>query len=308
MSGGKASRGRAGGRSRRGAPLSRTTELAKKRERRSYRFRLFAFGGLLLALLLAATYMFWLRDSSLVEVKNLQVVGLDRKTEEGGQIDQAIRTAVGEMTTLHVKPEVLDQELARYPRVASARIETSLPDSATVTVSLREDGSIFGEGSDALLIATDGTVLGPAAGREDSLPLVGEGDPPVPAPGPGDSAAEGSGPEGSTLQVLTGRGLTQAVILGAAPEEFQSFVSGSHLTPRGVEVAIENGPVLLFGDSTQLDQKWRAAATLIADPDFDASSYVDLTAPRRPAVSSGETSGETPAEGSEAEPDPVVSG
>ena len=182
---------KAGGRKPRrgGDAVSRTAELAKKRERRSFRFRLLAFTGLLLVLLLAAAYQFWLRDSSLVGVKNLEIVGVNTKTEEGRQIDQAIRTAMGEMTTLNVKPEVLDEELARFPRVAGAEIETSLPDSATVTVVIREDGSIFGDGSEALLIATDGTVLGPAAGQEDSLPLIVDGDPPesdssVPRPRP----------------------------------------------------------------------------------------------------------------------------
>ena len=49
-----------------GNPVSRTAELARKRERRSFRFRLVAFSGLLLVLVLAAAYQFWLRDSSLV--------------------------------------------------------------------------------------------------------------------------------------------------------------------------------------------------------------------------------------------------
>lgn len=294
---------------RRGStPLSRTAELARKRERRSSRFRLFAFFGLLLALLLAATYMFWLRDSSLVEIRNLQVVGVDRQTEEGKQIDQAIRTAVGEMTTLHLKPEVLEQELARYPRVASTEIETSLPDSATVTVVLREDGSVFGQGSDALLIATDGTVLGPAAGQEGSLPLVGDGDPPVKAGEPGVADAAGSTAAGSGPEALTGRALTQAVILGATPKEFRSFVAGSRWGPNGVEVELDSGLVLLFGDSSHADRKWRAAATLIADPNFDTSSYVDLTVPRRPGVSGGDAEVETPGAESTEVPLPDVSG
>lgn len=262
---------------RRKTPVSRTAELARKRERRSFRFRLVAFTGILLVLLLAAGYQFWLRDSSLVEIKNLEIVGVAQKDAEGKQIDEAVRTAMGEMTTLHVQPALLDQELARFPRVAGAEIETSFPDSATVTLQIREDGSIYGDGSDALLIATDGTVLGPAGGQEESLPLIGEGDPPeAPAPGP----------DGITRsEVLTGRALTQALVLGATPPELRSFVEGTTMTQDGVLVSFDDGLLMLFGDSSHADEKWRTASALIADPNFDTSSYVDLTVPRRPAVS-----------------------
>jgi len=275
-----AGRRRAAGRKN---PVSRTAELAKKRERRSFRFRLIAFTGILLALVFAAAYQFWLRDSSLVEIKKLEIVGVSEKSEEGKQIAEAVRTAMGEMTTLHVQPEVLDRELARFPRVADAEIEASFPDSAKVTVAVRENGSVYGDGSDALLIATDGTVLGPAAGLEDSLPLIGEGDPPA-------SPEEPSGTSGGT-KVLTGRALTQALVLGSAPPEIRRYVDRTTMSQDGVLVSLDDGLELLFGDSSHADQKWRAAVALIADPNFDTDSYVDLTVPRRPAVSEEPPSG-----------------
>lgn len=218
--------------------------------------------------MLVGAYQFWLRDSSLVAVKNVEVTGISRESEEGRQIDQAVRTAMGEMTTLHVQPEILEQELARFPRVQGTEIDTSFPDSAEVTVLLREDGSIFGDGADALLIATDGTVLGPAAGQEDSLPSIGDGNPPA----SGDDR-------------LSGRALRQALILGAAPPELRSYIAGSRATAAGVEVEMENGMLMLFGDPAESARKWRTAAALIADPSFDTGSYVDLTVPRRPAIS-----------------------
>ncbi|MCB0861146.1 MAG: cell division protein FtsQ/DivIB [Solirubrobacterales bacterium] len=261
------------GQAPRGAsPVGRTSELARKRERRSFRFRLVAFFGLILVLLLAVGYQFWLRDSSLVGIKNLEVVGVSSRTEEGRQIDQAVRTAMGEMTTLHVQQAILDQELERFPRVSSAIIETSFPDSATVTVRIRDNGSIFGSGSDALLVATDGTVLGPADGQEDSLPRIGDGDGP-----------RGTG--SATAEKLTGRALNQALILGAAPPQLRPYVTGSRSTPEGVEVVLSDGLTLLFGDPSHAADKWRATAALVADPSFDTSSYVDLTVPRRPGVS-----------------------
>jgi len=51
-----------------------------------------------------------------------------------------------------------------------------------------------------------------------------------------------------------------------------------------VEVTLSNGLVLAFGDPTQIDLKWRAAAAVIADPGLTDAVYVDLAVPRRPAV------------------------
>lgn len=253
-----------------------------KRERRSTRLRLFLFFGLILVILLAAAYHFWLRDSSLVGIKNLEITGVNTKTEEGRQIDQAVRTAMGEMTTLHFQQDLLDREMARFPRVSSLDVKTSFPDTATVTVRTREDGSIYGDGSDALLIATDGTVLGPADGQEGSLPQIGATKEP----------ASGSGGTGAKAgETLSGPALNQAVILGAAPPDFRPYITGSQPTPEGVEVSFEDGLTMLFGDTTHVEDKWRAAAALIADPSFDTSSYVDLTVPRRPGVSATAPSG-----------------
>jgi hypothetical protein len=281
LRGGKSGRAKRG--TRNSNPVSRTSELARKRERRSFRLRLFLFGSLVLVLVLAVAYQFWLRDSSFVEIKNLKVEGVSTKTEEGRQIDQAVRTAMGEMTTLNVKPNELDQELARFPRVADARIATSFPDSATVTLEMRDNGSIYGDGSNALLIATDGTILGPADGKEDSLPLIGDGDPPKSS----GSSSDGQGGDQGTAtgSALTGRALNQALVLGGAPKVLQPYVISSKSTLDGVEVSMSDGLTLLFGDASHVDDKWRAAAALIADSSFDTSSYVDLTVPRRPGVS-----------------------
>lgn len=214
-----------------------------------------------------AGYQYWLRDSPLVEIRNLTIEGVSSHTEEGGQITDAIDLAASEMTTLHLKPEVLDEELSRFPRVQSATIDGSFPGSATVTVALRSDGSVFDTGADELLIATDGTVLGTAGAGTETLPRIEAGDPPA----------------GSMVE---GRTLTQALVLGAVPSELRSFTETSDFGEDGVEVTMSNGMVLLFGDASNSDQKWKAAASVIADPEVPATSYVDLSVPRRPAVRS----------------------
>lgn len=247
------------------SPVQHTAQLARGRERRRRRFIMLAFVLLISAVALFAFYQYWLRDSSLVGITDLQVNGVTTETEEGKQIESAVEVATGEMTTLHLKPELLDEELARFPRVRSATIESGFPHSATVTVDQRADGSVFENGDDALLIATDGTVLGTAGQGTEDLPRIGAGDPPA-----GD--------------LLEGRTLVQALVLGTVPKELSSFVDESDFGKDGVEVTMSNGLVLLFGDASKADQKWRAAASVIADPDLIDASYVDLSVPRRPAV------------------------
>ncbi|MBK5233057.1 MAG: FtsQ-type POTRA domain-containing protein [Thermoleophilia bacterium] len=250
---------------RRKSPVQHTAELARGRERRRRRFTILAILLLLAGVGLYAGYQYWFRDSSLVEIRDLQVKGVTTDTEEGKQIQSAVEVAAGEMTTLHLKPELLDEELARFPRVRSATIEASFPHKATVNLDQRSNGSVLRIGTDALLIATDGTVLGTAGQGTEDLPKIGAGDPPA-----GDQ--------------LEGRMMVQALVLGAVPTELRSYVIQSDFGKDGVEVTLSNGLVLLFGDASKADQKWRAAASVIADPDLYDASYVDLSVPRRPAV------------------------
>ena len=245
--------------------VQHTAELARKRERRRRRFTIMAALLLLAGVGLYAGYQYWLRDSSFVEIRDLQVNGVTTDTEEGKQIRSAVEVAAGEMTTLHLKPEVLEEELSRFPRVRSATIEADFPHSATVTVDQRTDGSVFNTGVDELLIATDGAVLGTAGQATEGLPEIGSGDPPA-----------GDRLEGPTL--------VQALVLGAVPTALRSYVVESDFTKDGVEVTLSNGLVLLFGDASKADQKWRAAASVISDPDLYDAGYVDLSVPRRPAV------------------------
>jgi cell division protein FtsQ len=249
--------------------LARTREIAARREKRRRRFIFIFVGVLALAISGFALYTYVLRDLPLVEIRDLQIRGIDTDTADGKQISDAIEVAAGEMTTLHLKPEILDQEMSRFPRVESARIEADFPNSATVTVNQREDGSIFGEDENALLIASDGTVLGSPGDLTESLPLIADGDPPE---------------DGR----LTGAALDQAIVLGASPTELRTFIDRSNRTADGVEVTLSNGLVLIFGTPEKAREKWRAAAAVIADPELTDADYIDLTVPMRPAVGSRE--------------------
>lgn len=83
---------------------------------------------------------------------------------------------------------------------------------------------------------------------------------------------------------LAGPALQQARVLGAAPAALRPYIAGSYYGESGVDVELASGIELRFGDASQADQKWRAAAAVLADPTITALDYVDLHAPSRPAI------------------------
>jgi Cell division protein FtsQ/DivIB, C-terminal len=124
----------------------------------------------------------------------------------------------------------------------------------------------IGTGSDAIAVGPDGQVLAWLPLPEDlqlpTLPLV-------------------SPPKGGQL---AGPVLQQARILGAAPATLRPYLENSYYGESGVDVELRSGIELRFGDASQVDAKWKAAAAVLADPNITALDYVDLHAPGRPAV------------------------
>jgi hypothetical protein len=128
----------------------------------------------------------------------------------------------------------------------------------------------IGSGSDAVGVAANGAVV-------RWLPLPE--DPPLP------TLPLGEPPEGGRL---AGPALWQARVLGAVPAALRPYVSGSRYGESGVDVELTDGIELRFGDASQAARKWRAAATVLADPSITALDYVDLQAPAHPSYGGSE--------------------
>lgn len=126
--------------------------------------------------------------------------------------------------------------------------------------------AVIGSGSEAVAVAADGTLMRwyPVP-EESSLPRLPLEEPP----------RNGR---------LAGPVLEQAKVLGAAPPALRRYVERSYYGESGVDVVLDSGIELRFGDSSQAARKWRAAATVLADPELEALDYVDLHAPGRPAT------------------------
>jgi hypothetical protein len=131
------------------------------------------------------------------------------------------------------------------------------PPRATATI---------GEGPDAVAVGPDGTILG-------WLPLSDE----LQLPALPISVPPRKGQ-------LGGEVLEQALVLGAAPASLRPYIERSYYGESGVDVELRGGIELRFGDATRLGEKWKAAAGVLANPEITELGYVDLRAPRRPAV------------------------
>jgi hypothetical protein len=139
-------------------------------------------------------------------------------------------------------------------------------EAVTPHVSAPEVTATIGSGSDAIAVAADGTLL-PwlAPPKEGSLPML-----PLAAP-----------PQTGRL---AGPMLQQALVLGAAPAALRPYLERSYYGESGVDVVLDGGIELRFGDASQAARKWKAAAAVLADPEISTLDYVNLHAPSRPAV------------------------
>jgi cell division septal protein FtsQ len=225
------------------------------------RFVVFA----VLGVALAALYTFWFRDSSLVAVKTVKVEGVGTGTVDK-QLEQALTGAGLKMTTLHVDQAALDEAAKAFPLVESVSIDPSFPSTLTVEVTKRVPAGLIGEGSDAIAVAGDGTILrGQPTGHLQDLPQLPLSEAPK-------------------ADRLGGPALEQAELLGAAPPALLRYVDHTFNGPNGVGVTLDGGVELGFADATHAAQKWEAAAAVLSDPDLGPLDYVDLAVPGRPAV------------------------
>jgi cell division protein FtsQ len=214
------------------------------------------------AIALTAFYMLWFRDSSLVGVRTVHIEGVPSGDT---QLRDALTAAAGDMTTLHVRTDVLEQAAEPFPLVGSVSADPSFPSTLTIQVTERRPVALIGEGSDAVAVAADGTVLRGLPAGDLHLPRLPISEPPK-------------------RDRLIGVVDEQAQVLGAAPAAILRYIERSFNGETGVGVELDGGVELLFGNGVRADEKWRAAAAVLSDPDLGPLDYVDLSVPGRPAV------------------------
>jgi cell division protein FtsQ len=216
----------------------------------------------------------WLRDSPLVAVDHVVVIG--EQGPNAARIRAALTTAARKMTTLHVRMDQLRTAVARYPVVKDLQVSTEFPHGLRITVIELRPVATVNFGGRATAVAGDGMLLR-YSGAGASLPVI-----PL-----------RRAPAGSRL------GEPDAVhavaLLAAAPYALVAKISQvSTVSPHGLVAQLRNGPSIYFGPPSSLAAKWKAAIAVLAAPGSVGAPYVDVTDPARPvAGAAGSTSGST---------------
>jgi cell division protein FtsQ len=213
-------------------------------------------------LLLGGAYL-WLRDSSLVAVRKVQITG--NIGPDQPQIARALRAAARGMTTLDVRLDSLRTAVAPYPVVKDVQASTRFPHGLRIHVveeipvgALTTDGHV-------VAVAGDGTLL-------RDVPTTGLATIPVRVP-----------PGGATVSDPAARGAV--TVLGSAPYAMLARVSQvTSVAGRGLVADVRGGPQIVFGDTSALPAKWGAAAAVMADSGSAGAQYIDVTDPARPAA------------------------
>lgn len=204
----------------------------------------------------------WLRDSSLVAVKDVTVTGIEGP--QAGAVRARLTAAAQDMTTLHVREDELKDATRSYPIVQSVSAEADFPHRLRITVNAYEPVAVLRAGNQGIAVASDGTLL--RGSPTDDLPAV----------------ALRTMPGGDRLR---DRGPARAVrLLAAAPAVLRARVERVVISGRNLIALIQNGPKLYFGDGARRVAKWSAAARVLADSGSRGATYVDLRLPERPVA------------------------
>ena len=231
--------------------------------RRRVRVRLRVAVAVAAVLALLAGGWLWLRDSSLVAVRQVTITGVSGTDAE--RIREALTVAARNMTTLDVRLGQLRMAVAPYPVVKDVRVSTRFPHGMRIDVLEHLPVGALAAGGRAIAASGDGTLL-------HDVPTGHLAVIPVPVLPAGAQVVDPSARRALALLAATPRRLLYRI----------AQVTTS--PPHGLVVQLRSGPEVYFGESSELAAKWDALAAVLADPTSAGASYIDVTDPARPAA------------------------
>lgn len=217
----------------------------------------------MLAVPLLVAGWLWVRDSPLVAVSDVSVLGATGP--EAPAIRTTLEKAALDQSTLHVDVAALQASVARYPLVRSLEVDAQPPHALTIRV--------VSERPVAVLTGVAGRVAVTGEGKELRAAPAGMALPQVPTP----TAPVGGRVHGARI-------LAALAVTAAAPAPLRARLRRVDWGKRGLTAAVTRGPVLVFGDGTRVAAKWLAAVRVLADPSSSGAAYLDLRVPERPAA------------------------
>jgi cell division protein FtsQ len=224
-----------------------------------------AIAAAVVLLVLYGGYMLWFRNLSWFAIDGVTV---DGATTNQREISSALEQVSGDMTTLHLNDDQLRDAVARFPTVASVSASTSFPHTLHVKVTERLPVAYVRIHGQELAVSADGYLLTGLDFDADGMPRI-----------------EGASANGARLD---GDAAAQAAIVGATPDSLRELITSStwNEDDGGVEVELENGPEVRFGDGSRAADKWAAAVAVLSGSERGSPSYLDVSVPDRP-VSGG---------------------
>lgn len=220
-----------------------------------------AGAALAVAALLVAGFM-WLRDSSLVRVKEVRVTGVSGFG--AAAVRSALDAAARDMTTLNVDESALRSAVARYPLVRDVQASAHPPHALEIRVVERIPVGVFRAGSVPVVVADDGVLLRgvPAEG----LAEIGTRVPPGGA------------------RVGDRKTAAKVAVLVEAPRKLRARIVRVTLGRYGLQARLGSGLVIRFGDGRDLPAKWTAARRVMRDAAAAEATYIDVRIPERPVA------------------------
>lgn len=122
----------------------------------------------------------------------------------------------------------------------------------------------IGEGKTVIAVGDDGKLLGSKSTKHGHLPVL-----------PLKKRPAGKHVKGHVLE--------EVHVIAAAPRALRPYIAKSGYGETGVDLELTSGIEIRFGDDLEATRKWKAAATVLADPSVTLLSYVDVHSPTHPA-------------------------
>ncbi|HXF73877.1 MAG TPA: FtsQ-type POTRA domain-containing protein [Actinomycetota bacterium] len=203
--------------------------------------------------------------SSLFAVDRIRVVG----EHHVGAAAIVRRSGIGPGTNLLLlDPAAVERRIETDPWIRDATVTRSLPSTVTIRVAERTPVAVVEEGGRAVLVATDGTLLGPAP-LDARLPvLAAEAD----ALGGGAQVPPTSAP---------------ARALAALPPMVRGRVREVTVSPGGgLQLHLAAGTRVLFGTGEQAAEKGRVLRAILrwAASEGLTLARIDVRAPAAPSA------------------------
>ena len=217
-----------------------------------------------LALPLLAGGWMWLRTSSLVAVRSVQLSGV--RGPEHAEIEAALRAAAHRMSTLAVNVGALRAAVSSYPVVRAVEAFPRFPHGLRIEVLEQLPVAALDVDGARTAAAGDGVVLG-AALLSGSLPSID-----------GSFRAR----PGRPLQSSFAR--AALAVMGLAPAPLARHVARVYSAAYGLTLQMRNGLLVYFGDAGAARAKWTSLARVLADTSSAGAVYVDVRLPQRPAA------------------------